>query len=359
MRTKKKVGIITINDAKPNFGNKLQNYAGVKVFEKLGCRVSTILTEKQIDVTRFYARRILNFLSGYHLSENQYFWQRFCRYHEFDRRYLHLSRELLEQKKPEECYDYFALGSDQVWNTDWWYTDIKKNAFLLKFAKSEQKVCLAPSFGFEELPDGWKADFAESLNTFEYLSVREEKGAEIIQKLIGRKAEVVLDPTLMVEVSEWRKLEKKLKLKNRKKPYILKYFIGDQAEENVKAICELSRKKGMDIYEMLDENDKDLYSAGPREFLYLIDHAELICTDSFHATVFSILFGKPFVVFDRKEDNVANLNSRIDTLLNRLKIEKKKIQDDDVFQCDYKAAYRCLENEKKASYSYLKKSLHL
>lgn len=349
-----KVGIITINDAKPNFGNKLQNYASVTVFQKLNCKVQTVLTEKQMDVKEYYVRRFLNWLSIYHLSENQYFWIRFCRFHEFDRKYLKLCDSLLRGKNVQEEFDYFAVGSDQVWNTEWWYSDLKKKAFLLLFAKNHQKICMAPSFGRDNLPKEWEKSFADSLLTFRKLSVREEQGAKIIREVTGREAEVVIDPTMMLEVKEWRALEHKLKVKSHKGKYILKYFLGEQSKKQRKEIEDLAQESGLEIYELLDKEERELYSAGPREFLYLIDHAELICTDSFHAVVFSILFDKPFLIFDREENGVPVMNSRIDTLLKQFEVERHVISDrETVFQCDYTRAKEILRTKKRQAYQFL------
>lgn len=355
-----KVGIVTINDAKPNFGNKLQNYASVIVFQKLNCQVQTMLTEKQMDVKEYYVRRFLNFLSGYHLSENQYFWKRFCRFREFDKKYLKMSNALLRGENVQEEFDYFAVGSDQVWNTEWWYSELKKKAFLLTFAKNEQKICMSPSFGSNQLPNEWREYFADNLNTFRKLSVREEQGARIINELTGREAEVVIDPTMMLDVEEWRKLEHKLNVKSKKGKYILKYFLGEQSEHRREEIYQLAQENNMDIYELLDRNERELYSAGPQEFLYLIDHAELVCTDSFHAVVFSILFNKPFLIFDRDEKGVSVMNSRIDTLLKQFQIKRYTIDNGEkIFQCDYKNAMKILSRKKEQAYQFIRESINL
>ena len=86
---------------------------------------------------------------------------------------------------------------------------LRKDAFLLNFFDAKQKVCFAPSFGVSEIGDEWKLLFAEKLKEIPYLSVREEAGAEIIKQLTGKSAEVLIDPTLMLDANEWRKIEKK------------------------------------------------------------------------------------------------------------------------------------------------------
>lgn len=353
------IGLITIFDSN-NYGNKLQNFAAVKIIESFGLNPYTLIIHKQNNIIKTKIKMLINMLTGYRLSKNQYSWQRFIRFRQFDKKYLNQSQLLVKGKLESDNFDYFIIGSDQVWNPTWYkYDPIRKNAFLLTFARPEQKICMAPSFGISELPEEWKVYFKECLNTFPMLSVREEDGAKIIKELTGRDAQVVIDPTLMLDSSEWRKIEKKPKL-NIEKPYIVKCFLGNQTQNNyIKTIAD---KNGLEIIDVLDKSNSIYAHCGPQEFLYLIDHAELVCTDSFHATVFSILFKKPFLEFYRHIDGEAAMNSRIDTLLKKLCLEDRlpgNVSDEDIFKCDYSKAYELLETERKKSYDFLKKSFHI
>ena len=83
-------------------------------------------------------------------------------------------------------YDYFCIGSDQVWNPEW-YDDLKKEIYLLTFSRPEQKVCMAPSFGVEHLVAEWQEWFGKQLKSFPYLAVREKSGAKIIEDSLERK----------------------------------------------------------------------------------------------------------------------------------------------------------------------------
>ena len=119
--------------------------------------------------------------------------------------------------------DFFVVGSDQVWNPEW-YEDckIKKEMYLLTFADDSKKICFSPSFSVEKLPSKWEEWFRVNLNKFPRLSVREDTGAKIIENLTGRKAEVLIDPTLMLSKEEWKKLSADNKITE--KDYILTYF---------------------------------------------------------------------------------------------------------------------------------------
>ena len=100
--------------------------------------------------------------------------------------------------------------------------------------------------------------------------------------------------------------------------------------------------------------------SGPSEFLYLERNAFLICTDSFHSCVFAILFNVPFVIFDRK-DNIVNMNSRLETLLKKFKLEDRKytgkIKQNEL-SYNYEKSIKILEEEKKKSYVFLKEALN-
>lgn len=355
-----KVGIVTIFDAHPNHGNKLQNYATVKVMERLGAKTVTLVTEEQPKIWKLYVKRAMNALFGYHLSPYQGTWIRCINFHSFDKKYLHPSMRLLKGKNIKGTEDFFVIGSDQVWNPKW-FTGLKRTAFFLGFADKKQKVCMAPSFGVNHIPKEEEAFFREGLKDFPYLSVREEEGAKLIAKLTGRTASVVVDPTLMLRDFEWRALEKSSVLAG-KRPYILKYFIGEEGAEDKERIERLAASKGMEVYDMQDDAGKKLFRLGPCDFLYLIDHAALVATDSFHATVFSIIFGKPFLLFKRRSGDGSDMEGRTRTLLHMLELDARlpgQVDDCDAFDCYYKEAHKIIETKRMEGYQFLKKSMNI
>ena len=119
------------------------------------------------------------------------------------------------------------------------------------------------------------------------------------------------DPTMYLSAEKWRNVEKEPKSRLKNSPYILTYFLGD-CEASYKIWVEnLAEKNHMKIFELQNEEN---FGIAPDEFLYLIDHAACVCTDSFHGTVFSLIFHTPFVVFERR-DNFKTMSSRLSTLL--------------------------------------------
>ena len=128
-----------------------------------------------------------------------------------------------------------------------------------------------------------------------------------------------------------------------------------------KEINDLSKKYNLDIINITDISD-NYHSAGPNEFLYLFHHAELVLTDSFHACVFSVLYDKPFYVYDR-DQNMSNMNSRLDTFLGLLNLKNRKIHSlahiNNPFVKDYNEANKIIEIKREESYEYLRNSLNI
>lgn len=361
---KKRATIVTLYDQK-NYGNRLQNYAVRNVLEMLGIEVETLSYVKKIFDLKFYMMFIFHKLTRYHFSKDPFFWKK--GYHYFEN-FVKFNNEFIptkwikdiEEIKEKES-DYFVLGSDQVWNAEWYSIDILKDLFLLTFCDNRKKICFSPSFGVSSLPEEWKGWFKDNLVKFHALSVREEAGVKIIKELTNRDAELLIDPTLMLDADDWLKIAKCPKHVDVDRPYVLTYFLGEKTIECEALLEELQGKKHLCIYNLRDTNQPDLYISGPREFIYLFSKAEIILTDSFHACVFSFLFQKPFLVYRRKGKD-ENIMSRIYTFLNRFDLQRKLVNDREyknIFEADYKNGYEQLEKERKKVFKYLRESMNL
>lgn len=358
----KRIGVITIFDRNGNFGNKLQNYAVVKTYEKIGYKCETIVLENRIsfpEIIKSYLHCIVRFFYNRKPIVHPYSVKRLKSYQRFDG-YLNLNFDYLEGKDISGKFDFFSVGSDQVWNPSFYSYDIKrKDVYLLTFADSSKKICFSPSFGIETLPKEWKEWFAQQLNTFQYLSVREQSGANIIKELTGRNASVLIDPTMMVDAEEWKKLSRIPEKVDCSRQYILTYFLGDCELSEHQDVTKISIQYDMKVYNLLDVYQPLLYTIGPEEFLYLISHACLIATDSFHACVFSFLFNKPFIVYDRKGKN-NNMNSRISNFLSTFHLERKYANsglENDIWEHDYTEGYKQLVIEREKVIKFLRESL--
>lgn len=356
----KKVGIVTIYDSKGNIGNKLQNYAVIKVFNKIGCECRTLATEKDVSLKRIILNNTKYYFDKIFLQKklfNPYSFDRMKHYMKFND-YLNVDYSLLNGKNVD--YDIYSVGSDQVWNPEFYkYDTRRKDFYFLTFARDKKKIAFSPSFGISSIPVEWEKWFTSNLKTFNALSVREEAGAKIISDLVGKEVPVLIDPTLMLDMEEWEKVAKVPKNIDLKKPYVLTYFLGEVSEE-IRIKCnEYSDMISGDCYNLMDVNNKSLANIGPAEFIMLIKNSNLVLTDSFHACVFSFIFNKPFIVYKREGCN-NGMFSRIETFLSKFNLERKYDGNcifNDVLEHDYSNGYKQLEKEKEKVLEYLKKAI--
>ncbi len=256
-------------------------------------------------------------------------------------------------------FDKVIVGSDQVWNPFWAVNSKTATTFFLSFLPKEKRISYSASFGVDNIPENSKELFKNSLTDFKSISVREQAGAEIVTDLTGRDVEVTLDPTLLLTADDWRAVSKRSNGR-KEKPYILKYFLGEQSTERKAKIEKVAKEQNLEIYDITDVSNPNIYVSGPQEFIDLIDNAVLVCTDSFHATVFSILLNIPFWVMDREQEGMTNMGSRIVTLLNMLHLEDRlpgRVQEDKLFECDYREAYLIIEQEKIKAREYIHSAL--
>lgn len=163
-------------------------------------------------------------------------------------------------------------------------------------------------------------EFSRLLNGLDGISVREEEAKKIIEEQCDKKCDVVLDPTLLLKAEQWEKLVKK----QTRERYVLLYSLNGYAETDVFAE-EAARYLGIRLVEvsgrrkpLLKKKHESIYHAGPEEFLSLIYHADFVVTDSFHGTVFSILFHRPFFTIPHK-----TRGGRIENILNKLELMER------------------------------------
>lgn len=349
----KKVGIVTLNGG-TNYGNKLQNYALQAVLLSLGYEPLTLQNRvtKGIGVGaqdtaaptgwkryRYAARcrlhyrfHLKNTKTGLitdglyalvHRAEIRRAQQkRMDAFAAFERESLRFAPEAIEDEAASglnlESYGAFISGSDQVFNPTYRFTS---GVSFLQFAPMEKRIAYAPSFGVAEIPQTLAAQYAAWLSSFAALSVREEQGARLIAQLCGRQAPVVADPTMLLSAAQWREFARKPENVPQKR-YVLTYFLGDIDRRYWKAICALAEKRGCEIVNLLDIKQPQYYTADPRAFVYLIEHAEYVCTDSYHGTVFAAMLERPFTVFERMDED-GNMTSRFQTLFHELGLRKR------------------------------------
>lgn len=245
------------------------------------------------------------------------------KFEKFRKENLKISNEIIygdkDNERLQDKYDYYVVGSDQVWNTD---ITNKTRAFFLDFVKSKPKIAYAASYGKANINKMERKLSEEYLRNYKGLSVRENESAIYLKKELNINAQVVCDPVFLISKNEWIK---KCNLKNKSKSYILIYYM--ESNSMLESIIEKIKKEynypivaikgGMQKLKGI----KHLDGIGPKEFLNLIYNAKIVVTNSFHALAFSIIFNKDVIAFEHSKWNLR-LSNLLELTENNDKILK-------------------------------------
>ena len=365
-----KIGIITLTGY--NYGNNLQNLAVIKIIEKLGFEAETLKTEYEytfLKLNKHNFKILVKMLFG---KKDYLQLIRNIRFKNFSDLYLKKSKRVYNEIVPLEVndYDYLLFGSDQIWNFTYDRSINGFDYYMGNFYSSCPKITYSASIGVDYIPSKFEKSFVNSIESnFSSISVREYGAKELIESITNRKdIKVTIDPTLMLNKYDWQEIEKKPS-KFPYNKYILTYFLGDVDQERLSFINECSEQFGLKVinlssgFNIIDKINKDYYTVRPDEFIWLINHSTLLFTDSFHGSVFSILFEKPFRCFSRK-DTDESMSSRMDTLFEMFGIREWCIGDvnediDHVLYKNYDGADKVLEEQREYAFNYLKNALNI
>jgi hypothetical protein len=361
-----KVGVTAFHAAY-NYGSALLTYALKTTVDKLGYEGEVI---DFIPTSQKSAYRIIKpWTSPGPILQNLYVLPHYKsieskmhKYSEFRKKHMNLTEreynsveELM--KSPPEC-DAYICGSDQIWNPN--AIDFDKAYFLPYGKKEVKRISYAPSLGPNMLTSEQKGRIKEYIKNIDVISAREREGQEILNELTEKKIEVLIDPAMLLESSEWDEIAIK---PNINKPYILCYFIGNGSylrdfAENLRKKTNLPIVVIMPNWRDLIKNYIKCYDAGPQEFLGMISNAEYICTNSFHATIFSVLYKKKFFVGSSNNKKDA----RLETLLGKFNLKNRLIKEEDIKninldEVNFDKCEEVLATQREKSISFLKLNL--
>ncbi|WP_375103850.1 polysaccharide pyruvyl transferase family protein [Paenibacillus sp. RS8] len=333
-----KIGILTYQNTL-NFGASLQSYALYETCKKCGAETEIIdyrnerITEatKPISVINKRGSKkinpigIIKYLFVYPLvAKKKKSFRKFQNnFMKYGKQVFHSKDEIMHAPP---IYDKYIIGSDQVWNYN---INGMDTTYFMDFVQDKSKLMsFSSSFGLERIDENKEEIYKYFLDLIPIISVREEIGAEIIFNLTGKKVTVINDPVFLLNKDEWLKIasNKKRKSKNHIVSYFLNYNTRLSFENLIENEISLKKLKvaklagGIKINDFINTKVKVDYSNGPIDFINYINDAKYICTDSFHATVFSILLNKQFIVFlsgDKGRD------SRIINLLKIFNLENR------------------------------------
>lgn len=266
--------------------------------------------------------------------------------------------------KCKEKYSAVLVGSDQLWLPG----NIAGDYYTLNFVPKEvNTIAYSTSFGQSALPNDSAKKATVFLKKIRHIGVREESGQKLVKELAERSVPVVCDPTLLFTGDEWMSIQKEeAKIIE---PYVLCYFLGNNPPHREfakrlkeKTGCKIVALTHLDEYVKSDEGYADYtpYDVDPADFLNLIRNAQYVCTDSFHCSLFSMLYKKEFFTFKRyARKTKSSTNSRLDTLFNLAGVKGRVLNgDEDVQKCldmniDYEKVHKNLQKIREESYQYL------
>lgn len=274
----------------------------------------------------------------------------------FRKRYLKITKQYDSANitEAQNEADVFITGSDQVWN----YLIVNRDsAYYLNFVKDKRTCSYAASFGIASIPLEYQDFYKKNLNNIDYISVRETNGVEIVKSMIRRDAKVMPDPTLLLNQKIWNEM---CVVPNQIGKYILVYKIT-KADKLLLFSKELSKITGLPIVYIPNDLKsgsigKLKTNVGPEEWLGYIKNAEYVVTNSFHGTVFSILFNKKF--FAEVSSKVNPSTSRLKSLLEMFGLEERTLDcyTDKMLdkELDKAEINKVLEAQRERAYDFFK-----
>ena len=291
---------------------------------------------------------------------------RYQRFERFSKDHLRISghrfESLEELRSAELPYDLILSGSDQIWNPKI-FPDGRFDPVFFGAFSTRRKIAYAPSFGVPHIPEGMEEELRSYLEQFSHISARERQGREIVKEITGKDVPVVLDPTLLLTAEQWSAMAAPL---DRSGGYILCYCISKPGAL-APYIQRLAEETGLPVVQLCGIRQKVhpkaacVLDAGPSEFLGLFQNASYVCTNSFHGTVFSVQFQKPFFTAVAPSELAAPESSRTFSILSRLGLTERIIGtgataglDDTI---DWADVDRRLRAARQSSLDYLRAAL--
>ncbi len=349
---KLKIGILTFWWSADNYGQLLQCYALQKYLRDAGHDAFLVRYNPQGDyartslLLRFYKAfnpvklcRFLKFkLNQRKSAQEQKLHDR--HFDDFRNKYIVQSEKIyssylqLKENPPEA--DVYIVGSDQVWNFSFYAGKVSKcknviHSYFLDFGKSETKrVSYAASWGQTSLEQDIIEEITPLLRKFDFVSVREESGIALCKKCGYENAQVRCDPTLLLSAENYRALYKAENAVPPKNPYLFLYMLNNTCDFDIADAYKFAKDKNLEVVYVTGNSKIDYYPkkyATIPEWLCLLDNAEYVITNSFHCTLFSLLFKKKVGVVPLS-GTVSGMNSRLETLFKMFGVGKRWLKDD-------------------------------
>lgn len=373
----KKIGLLTFHDT-ANHGAALQAFATLKAIDRMGYSAEIIDYTNEFRSSLYnlpnkikfefrnkkYKELIKSIFGSILIIKRMKQFNKF--YSLYTKRSLKTYRNNQDANEIESSYSSVVVGSDQVWSLT---NNGYDSNYFLNFVKDKSKtLSYASSFGTTSLNDKNIQDYSQILASIRNISVRETTGKNIVKKLTGQHATVVLDPVFLLSSDEWLDLvSKKYPIEKMKHDRFLDYTSKKSFLDSFMKIDGLRNTLGdcykygtsFKIVDLFNSKCHIQFNSDPIDFIHDLYHSSLLFTSSFHGVVLSIIFRKKFIVALSGNEG---RDSRIVDLLKLLELESRIFNsnmtlDDINIDVDYDVVHTKLDILKKQSLTYLEKSL--
>lgn len=366
-----RVGILTFQNAN-NYGAALQAFALCCTVRKLGYDAELVNYENP-SVTEYENPRLPHFSetirnpvgSVFRLATVKAFSHRKIAFDSFNVKHELIGSVVKNQADIESKYDVAIVGSDQVWNPV--ITGGDTTYFLSRKDSSRMsKMAYAASFGYESFPSNLAKQCGKALGNFDCIGVRETEGSALVRTLSGADSSVVLDPTLLFRKADWEEVitsgsirDSILELTEQDQGYLFVYIAAERSK-TISFARRVAKQRNLNMVLIRGYRDlpviccgKDVSYASLEEFLFLIQHASLVVTSSFHGYALSLALEKD--MYFSLVNGSNSKNSRLLSLAKITKTEDRNIADQpSLCSIDYSAVSKRIEAERQRSLSFLR-----
>ena len=338
-----KIGVITFCNSKDNYGQMLQIYAMQCFLRKMGHECFLIRYNDSPKATAsFKWSKIMTYLCNFPQYVIWYIQQKKenCRqkayaasaqssnaarrFDDFLNDNVEMTPLIYDEKSiidnPPQA-DTYVCGSDQIWCGDW--------AYYLNFAPEDAiKIAYAPSMGgITNFAPEYEAEMKRLIHRLDFVGMREQSGVEVCKRLGRTDAVKVVDPTLLLDTDDYDKIRIPV---TTRKPYLFLYLLGNPIGYKTKYFYDYANSKGIDVVYVASQGRVDEYEKFPAqvgEWIDLLSNAEMVITNSFHCTVFSLIYHRRVITVPLV-GGYERMNTRINELLENAKLERLILNDD-------------------------------
>ena len=349
-----RIAMLTLN-VYDNYGNMLQKYALYRTLKKFAETVEVLwiaslksFTPYELEVNR---HAVGNLRDAAFKSVRQ------NKFKEFSEANMHTRFSIPNLEDLADEYDFFVVGSDQVWNPEFYVP-----GRFLDFAPPEKRIAYAASIAIPELPEKFIENYRQKIPEMAHVSVREREGCNLIEKLTGTRPLQVVDPIFLLSPEEWREMAKPPTWFDPDKyanGYMLTHFFNGKPPRQVHALAE---KLELPMINLRDIDNFNYYTVGVEEFLYLVSNAALICSNNYHATAFATIFQRPFIVY-RYGNLLLSRFTRMNSFLNLFKLKDRltdselNLKVEEPLLIDFSACKEILRTEQAKALKFLTNAL--